>query len=214
MRACRSAGTGRRRLCDDRHSRLPLSSRLTFPPLRKYWESAALNSPSPSDRDAFAVMPVVDYEPPARDVRHCRPPTPTALRRPNTFVQQRHSSRQPPAGGSTTMSAPMRQAACFADAVLRRVLEVIDRRRPVAQLHGLLAAGLVDSVLCAHRFDTGQDGAAVLRRLRLQAVDAPDRFAAAEVFGSYSRGSRIHAIACRIERVAGGRWQVVALHIG
>jgi hypothetical protein len=117
------------------------------------------------------------------------------------------------------MSAPMRQAACFADAALRRVLEVIDRRRPVAQLHGLLAAGLVDSVLCAHRFETGRlaagdSAAAVLRRLRLQAVDAADRFAAAEVFGSYSRGSRIHAIACRIERVAGGRWQVVALHIG
>ena len=117
------------------------------------------------------------------------------------------------------MSAPMRQAACFADAALRRVLEVIDRRRPVAQLHGLLAAGLVDSVLCAYRFETGRlaaddNVAAVLRRLRLQAVGAPDRFAAAEVFGSYSRRSRIHAIACRIERVAGGRWQVVALHIG
>ncbi len=112
------------------------------------------------------------------------------------------------------MSAPLRQAACFADAALRRVLEVIDRRRPVAQLHGLLAAGLVDSVLCANRLAAGRDGAAVLRRLRLQAVGAPERFAAAEVFGSYSRGSRIHAIACRIERVAGGRWQVVALHIG
>jgi hypothetical protein len=112
------------------------------------------------------------------------------------------------------MPAPMRQAACFADAALRRVLEVLDRRRPVAQLHGLLAAGLVDSVLCANRFETGHEGAAVLRRLRLQAVGAPDRLAAAEVFGSYSRGRRIHAIACRIERTAGGRWQVVALHIG
>ena len=49
------------------------------------------------------------------------------------------------------MSAPMRQAACFADAALRRVLEVIDRRRPVAQLHGLLAGGLVESVLAANR---------------------------------------------------------------
>ena len=38
--------------------------------------------------------------------------------------------------------------------------------------------------------------------------------AAAEVFGSYSRGRRMHAIACRIERVTAGRWQVVALHIG
>ena len=112
------------------------------------------------------------------------------------------------------MSATHRQAACFADAALRRVLEVIDRRRPVAQLRGLLAAGLVDSVLRANRFATGHDGAAMLRRLRLQAVGAPDRFAAAEVFGSYSRGRRVHAVACRIERVAGGRWQVVALHIG
>ena len=109
---------------------------------------------------------------------------------------------------------PLRQAACFADAALRRVLEVIDRRRPLAQLNGLLAAGLVDSVLCANRLASDVDAAAVLRRLRLQAVGTPDRFTAAEVFGSYSRGRRIHAIACRIEMVAGGRWQVVALHIG
>ncbi len=108
----------------------------------------------------------------------------------------------------------MRQAATFADAALRRVLEAIDRRRPLAQLNGLLAAGLVDSVLAANRFAGGHDGAAVLRRLRLQPVGAQGRFAAAEVFGSYSRGRRIHAIACRIERAAGGRWQVVALHIG
>jgi hypothetical protein len=178
-----------------------------------------LTSPSPPDRDAFAVVPVVDYEPPARDVRHCRPPSPTALRQRNTHVQQRHSSQHAVASASSAMSAPLRQAACFADAALRRVLEVIDRRRPVAQLHGLLAAGLVDSVLCANRVTASRlaadDGAAaVLRRLRLQAVGAPDRFAAAEVFGSYSRGSRVHAIACRIERVAAGRWQVVALHIG
>jgi Family of unknown function (DUF6459) len=176
-----------------------------------------LTSPSPSDRDAFAVVPVVDYEPPARDVRHCRTPSPTALRRRNTHVQQRHLSRRPDppeSAPTSTMSAPMRQAACFADAALRRVLEVIDRRRPVAQLHGLLAAGLVDSVLSANRFTASHDGAAVLRRLRLQVVGAADRFAAAEVFGNYSRGQRIHAIACRIEQVAGGRWQVVALHIG
>jgi hypothetical protein len=111
------------------------------------------------------------------------------------------------------MSAPMRQAACFADAALRRVLEVLDRRRPVAQLRGLLAPGLVDSVLSANRFTAGGDGAAVLRGLRLQPVGAPSRLTAAEVFGSYSRAGRVHAIACRIERT-GGRWQVVALHIG
>jgi hypothetical protein len=173
-----------------------------------------LSRPSPPDRDAFAVMPVVDYEPPAREVRHCRPPLRTALRRPNAHVQQRHSSQHPAADGSSSTSVQLRQAARFADAALRRVLEVLDRRRPVAQLHGLLAAGLVDSVLCANRLTAGHDGAAVLRRLRLQAAGAPDRVAAAEVFGSYSRGPRTHAIACRIERIKDGNWQVVALHIG
>ena len=113
----------------------------------------------------------------------------------------------------------MRQAAIFADAALRRVLEVIDRRRPVAQLQGLLAAGLVDSVLAVNGIAacrlTADDGAAaVLRRLRLQAVGPHERLAAAEVFGTYSRGRRIHAIACRIERATDSQWQVVALHIG
>lgn len=108
----------------------------------------------------------------------------------------------------------MRQAARFADAALRRVLEVIDRRRSVSQLNGLLAAGLVDSVLSVNRLAGADGGVAVLRRVRLQAVGSPDGFTAAEVFGSYSRGRRTHAIACRIERMGSGRWQVVALHIG
>jgi hypothetical protein len=171
-----------------------------------------LTNPSPPDRDAFAVTPVVDYEPPALEVQHCRPPSRAALRRPNTHVRQRHSSLHAVADGPSSASAQLRQAARLADAALRRVLEVIDRRRPVAQLHGLLAAGLADSVLCANR--SMPDDAAVLRRLRLQPVGDPDRIAAAEVFGTYSRGPRIHAIACRIEKAAGGRWQVVALHIG
>jgi hypothetical protein len=114
------------------------------------------------------------------------------------------------------MSEPMRQAAIFADAALRRVLEVIDRRRPVAQLRPLLLPGLVESVLSVSR-TAGHEGAAVLRRIRLQPVGHRDRETAAEVFGSYSRGHRIHAIACRVEQLPDGgatRWQVVALHIG
>jgi hypothetical protein len=119
------------------------------------------------------------------------------------------------------MSARMRQAAIFADAALRRVLEVIDRRRPAAQLNPMLAPSLVDSVVAVGRSVTGQTpghaGAAVLRRMRLQPAGHRDPEAAAEVFGSYSRGNRIHAIACRVEQrsvAAGTRWMVVALHIG
>jgi hypothetical protein len=111
----------------------------------------------------------------------------------------------------------MRQAAVFADAALRRVLEVIDRRRPPAQLQPLLVAGLVDPVLSVSRAAARQQGAAVLRRIRLQPVGPHGRETAAEVFGSYSRADRMHAIACRVERLpaaAGARWQVVALHIG
>lgn len=108
----------------------------------------------------------------------------------------------------------MRQAAAFADAALRRVLEVLDRRRPAAQLAPLLAPGLVDSVVSIARSAAAREGAAVLRRIRLQPAQ-PET--AAEVFGTYSRGQRVHAIACRVERVAAGpgaRWMVVALHIG
>ncbi len=134
---------------------------------------------------------------------------------------------------NSEMSPSMRQAAVFADAALRKVLEVIDRRRPAAQLRPLLAASLVDSVLAVGRPGSaagpGHDGAAVLRRMRLQPAGPaqPGRAAqpggaaqpdgAAEVFGTYSRGDRIHAIACRVEQAPAGngqRWQVVALHIG
>lgn len=175
-------------------------------------------SPMPADREAFAVRPVVDYEPPPQDVRRCRQLSAIALRRPNKHAPQQLSGRRPMLDRATDMSPRMRQAALFADAALRRVLEVIDRRRPVSQLQGLLAVGLADSVLAANRVAGSRlavgDGAAVLRRLRLQPVRGHAQDAAAEVFGTYSRGRRIHAIACRVELEADNRWQVVALHIG
>ncbi len=115
------------------------------------------------------------------------------------------------------MSAQLRQAAVFADAALRRVLEVLDRRRPAAQLRPMLAPTLLDSVTAVGRAAAVHGGAAVLRRMRLQPAGHRDPETAAEVFGSYSRGNRIHAIACRVEQVpvdGALRWLVVALHIG
>jgi hypothetical protein len=112
-------------------------------------------------------------------------------------------------------------AVLFADAALRRVLEVVDRRRPVAQLRGLLAPSLIDTAQTLARVPQ-RGGAAMLRRVRLRSVGCtgdrqhpvdPAEVNAAEVFASYTRGPRVRAIAARVELVA-GRWQVVALHIG
>jgi Family of unknown function (DUF6459) len=176
-------------------------------------------SVSPTRRDGFAVTPVVEYEPPGRslprDVPQCRQSSHGALQRRIPSAPRRQPGSQLEAGGGAALPASMREVAIFADAALRRVLEVIDRRRPLAQLRPLLAPNLVDSVLSVGR--TEHEGAAVLRRLRLQPAGHPDPVTATEVFGSYSRGHRVHAIACRVERVRaikGTRWLVVALHIG
>ncbi|OBG29525.1 Rv3235 family protein [Mycobacterium sp. 852002-51057_SCH5723018] len=173
--------------------------------------------------EAFAVTPVVDYEPARRDVPACRQSSRSTLRR-RARVPRRPYPGQPgkhpqATGIPPVTSPPMRQAAIFADAALRRVLEVIDRRRPAAQLRPVLAPSLVDSVVAIGRSAIGRQGAAVLRRLRVQPAGRHDAETAAEVSGSFSRGDRIHAIACRVEQVRGvggatDRWQVVALHIG
>ncbi|MFQ2843848.1 Rv3235 family protein [Mycobacterium sp. TY813] len=151
-----------------------------------------------------AVTPVIDYEPPAHppgpDAPRCRPSSPASVPRP-----------RPRPAPKTPLSPRMRQAAAFADAALRRVPEVIDRRRPAAQLGTVLAPSLVEAVLAVGRATAGTPGAAVLRRMRVQPALGDD---AAEVFGSYSRGERVHAIACRVEQLPPGRWLVVALHIG
>ncbi|AXN43223.1 hypothetical protein DSM43518_00780 [Mycobacterium marinum] len=168
-------------------------------------------------RAAFAVIPVVEYEPASRTVGRRRPSSHAPARPRLARTGGPARGEQPAATATDAMSAPMRQAAAFTDAALRRVLEVIDRRRPAGQLRSLLTPGLVDSVLSASQSMAGRNGTAALRRLGLQPVGCDGRDTAAEVFGTYSRADRIHAIACRVERVAAlgtPRWVVVALHIG
>nr|WP_170219938.1 Rv3235 family protein [Mycolicibacterium hodleri] len=168
----------------------------------------------PTRRTSF-TSPVVDYEPPpvaASLVSPCPQPSPAALHRhtpralrsvPATAtVQPRTAERLPP-----------RAAGVFADTALRRVLEVTDRRRPVAQLRHLLAPALIDAVAASGRAESG-GGAAVLKRVRLRSAEVRDGEAtAAEVFATYSRGQRVRAIAGRVELV-NGRWLVTALQIG
>jgi Family of unknown function (DUF6459) len=150
------------------------------------------------------ISPVIDCEPPPVGIAACRPPTPKALRR-RTSRALRPAPVLPVTG-----AAPPRAAIVFADAALRRVLEVVDRRRPIAQLRQVLAPALTDTVIAMTRCP--HTAAATLRRTRLRMVD--DAHAdAAEVFGTYSRGPRVRAIAARIER-DGDRWRIVALQIG
>ncbi|KWX21362.1 hypothetical protein AFM11_25950 [Mycolicibacterium wolinskyi] len=151
------------------------------------------------------TSPVIDCEPPALPLHAQAPPTPvcsapTALRRHTARrlrLVEPPQERQPHAG-----------AVEFADLALRRVLEVVDRRRPPAQLRTLMNPLLLDAVVALTR--SRQGTAATLRRVRLRAVTDP---AAAEVFATYTRGTRVRAIAGRIE-FHSGRWQFTALQIG
>ena len=186
----------------------------------------------PFEPGAFTA-PVVDYEPPPYDVMAGPPlhvagspapalnvagsPAPAACPAPTPPRCTAHpGAARGPSSGCPSQTAPPPEAAAFADAVLRRVLEVIDRRRPIAQLRPMLTPPLLDMVFTLTRA-AGPAKAAVLRKVRLRTAalddDEPHQPTAAEVFATYTRGQRVRAVAGRIE-VAQGRWRMVALQIG
>jgi hypothetical protein len=150
------------------------------------------------------TTPIIDCEPPPVGIAACPPPSPAALHR-RTARSLRSVPRPVP-----REPLPPRSALVFADAALRRVLEVADRRRPIAQLRPLVAPALIDTVIGLTR--APQTAVATLRRVRLRMVDG-DEENQAEVFGSYTRGPRSLAIAARIE-LRRGRWRIVALQLG
>jgi Family of unknown function (DUF6459) len=166
------------------------------------------------------TSPVVDYEPPPVGIAPVPLPNVAAgaCPSPSSAALHRHTPRPgvPSAcGGLRPVPRPPetplpRAAAVFAEAALRRVLEVIDRRRPVGQLRPLLTQPLLDTVVTLSRSRSAA-AAATLRRVRLRSAGTD----AAEVFATYTRGERVRAIAARIELTPGvDRWQVVALQIG
>jgi hypothetical protein len=150
------------------------------------------------------TTPIIDCEPPPVGITACPPPSPAALHR-RTARSLRSVPRPVPRD-----PLPPRSALVFADAALRCVLEVADRRRPIAQLRPLVAPALIDTVIGLTR--APQTAVATLRRVRLRMVDG-DEENQAEVFGSYTRGLRSLAIAARIE-LHRDRWRIVALQLG
>ncbi|MFD4264167.1 Rv3235 family protein [Rhodococcus sp. NPDC058481] len=108
------------------------------------------------------------------------------------------------------------EAQRFAEHALRLTLEVLDRRRPPAQLRPLLAPALVDLVAALSRrpLAARRLGVASLLRVHLR----PSDLDTVEVFGSYSRGPRMFAVAARLERTPAaeslGGWRVTSLQVG
>jgi hypothetical protein len=165
--------------------------------------TAARTSEHPSVTPLSEYEPGV-YEPGAGEM----PPAPTSSE-PRQRLQNPVPLRSVPAAAPP--SPHLRAAAAFADAAMRAVLEVIDRRRSPAQLRSLMPAGLADAVGVFVDRAPAVRAAAVLRSTRVQPCDQSER--AFEVSATFSRHTRWHAVACRIER-RDTRWQVVALHIG
>lgn len=153
------------------------------------------------------TSPVIDCEPPAHPLtptsavvsqaKVC--PTPTTLHRPSPRRLRLVEPADHP---------PQTEATQFAELVLRRVLEVIDRRRSPAQLRPLISPQVLDAVLALP--PARQATAATLRRVRLRTAPGPG---AAEVFATFTRGPRVHAIAAKVE-LHSGRWQLTALQVG
>lgn len=173
-------------------------------------------APTPPTRST--VAPMIDYEPPARAAVPCRPIQSASA--PSARPHRGHSpGMRPGRPGLSRLPAPLQSAALFADAALRRVLEVVDQRRPATHLHPLLAAGLAEAVLRARpAAAAARSGPATLQRVRIQPAGCGEPATAVEAFGTYRRGGRTHALACRIESLPGAgsgpAWQIVALQIG
>jgi len=149
------------------------------------------------------TTPIIDCEPPPVGITACPPPMSAALHRRSTRALRpvRPAPRDP---------LPPRAAVVFADAALRRVLEVVDRRRPIAQLRPLVAPALIDTLTALTRVP--HTAASALGRVRVRMVDGDDG-AAGELFATYTRAQRVRAIAGRIE-CRDDRWRIVALQIG
>lgn len=164
------------------------------------------SSPAHAER-ASLTSRVVDYEPTPTEVSvpACPAPSPAALHR-RTPRMLRPAPRRDADRAAEPVAPPA--AVAFADVALRRVLEVLDRRRPIVHLKPLLAPPLLDTVGALCRVRYGQP--ATLRRVRLRSAGP----LAAEVCATYTRGERVRAIAARVEVVGDGRWRLVALQIG
>ncbi|MEV6139524.1 Rv3235 family protein [Nocardia sp. NPDC051990] len=103
-------------------------------------------------------------------------------------------------------------AKLFVERALRLALEVLDHRRPVAQLTTMATPAVVAAVRTIVRADLAPGrtlGVAVLFRANLMMIDA----STAEVFASYDRGRQHFAIAARIARTRSTDWKLTVFRV-
>lgn len=103
-------------------------------------------------------------------------------------------------------------ARAFATTAVRILLEVLDRRRPVAQLNALCTPGLVcaiGSLVAGDHVPSRTLGSAVPGTVRLFQVEEY----AAEMMATYQRGPRRLVVAGRIERGTTTPWKMTALRV-
>ncbi len=118
------------------------------------------------------------------------------------------------AGNSRAAAVPD-DARRGAEQALRLLLEVLDRRRPADRLGKMFSPNVIESVKTIVKTHTPgrRLGPASLRRVHLSRTSHN----AAEVFGTYARGSRIFAVAARLEYKSGARctgWTITSLRVG
>src|SRR5689334_465025 len=140
---------------------MTMSATLQQMPSLLYESWRALMPRIPSE-PASLTAPIIDCEPPPVGLAACPPPTSAALHR-------RSARRRRPVRGLPRDPLPPTAVVAFTDAALRRILEVVDRRRPIAQLRPLVAPALIEMVTALTRMP--QNATAALGRVRVRMVD-------------------------------------------
>ncbi|MEE3850975.1 Rv3235 family protein [Gordonia sp. LSe1-13] len=161
------------------------------------------------------IRPAAPYEPPPRPADHRGDVVVAVSADTDAAATREPATRQKgaPQRGATQRGTPPTAAVSRASTDARRfairaitlVLEVVDRRRSLAQLDPVAPVPLIDHVEALVRAcatgtaasGVGGGDAAGLRRLHVQMLGP----GAAEVFGSYRRGQRVRAFAGRIEQL-------------
>jgi hypothetical protein len=178
---------------------------------------APATTPAPA-RPALRLVRVRTPQPPLQDER-----LPVRLLLPGVAVPRpphRPGPRPRPTaagrpedefGPAATVRADLPAAGEAGRRVVTLALEVLAGRRPVTQLQGLLAPGILAAVAGGRRPRWCAEGTAPLLVGPVHVCEPVD--GVAEISAVAHRGGRAHAVAARLEGID-GRWRCTALQIG